>query len=139
MKQEVFEAALSKLNHFIHQCQKQQDKLDEVGGFPNLSVKELNEMITTSKNLKIRMDQFLNGELYHFIGMGNLNAVQIQTFNAAVKKLCSYRYLIEKFSLMSVVGFNPDTVRSYKCKLLMVSLQSDGEAVTVKGPSGSDN
>ena len=118
MQKQEFELAMTKLNHLISQCKSQRDKIDNVCGFENLTVVECNKIITDSKNFKIRMDQVLNAELYHMIGMGNLNAIQLQIFCKGIKELTSYRYLIECLSQMKVTTYADNQNSTYNCRNL---------------------
>ena len=128
MKKEEFDIVKSNLQKLIDQCRAEKDKIDIVGGFENLAIKEANRSIINAKNFKSKMDKVLMGELYHLIGMGNLSVTQTQTLCSMIKDLCSYRYLIECLAAMNPLTFTGKQNSKYNCNVLGIKFVAKDEA-----------
>ena len=61
------------------------------GSFSNMSIRSFNVMVNDCRGIQKRMDIFCTRDLYHIIGMANLNAAQMSRIIKATKKLLKYR------------------------------------------------
>lgn len=75
---EQYETALSKYNLNARDISK-------------MTIKDLNESILSCRTALSEMDKFVKADLYHIIGMADLNAAQTSRIIKLTKELTSYR------------------------------------------------
>ena len=83
---------LGNIEGMTKECEKILSEYHTNGGsFSNMSIRSFNVMVNSCRGIQKRMDVFCTTDLYHIIGMANLNAAQMSQIIKATKKLLEYR------------------------------------------------
>lgn len=128
MKKAEFESLIGKMDQVLMYSTDVIDKAGDTDKFENLSVKEARDVIDKAKRVQSIQDQLLTADLYHIIGMGNLNAAQLSKFNKIIGKIGATRAYIKKVAttnLQCVIPGDPKKECKYECKILGITLTSE--------------
>lgn len=111
----------NKCETIVVQCGKKSD-------FENLTIKQAKHCVDLARVLQSQQDKLLKNELYHVIGMGDLDAVQMSMFLKVIKNILKTRgmlKLISGYTVPTVGEMKKESV--YDCKVLNTKLKSTVE------------
>lgn len=113
MKQSEFARIINNLNQQIDNCEKSLAKYNQYNkNITSMPIDGVNKTISSCRQVQTNMDKFIKNDLYHIIGMGNLNAVQMSKLTKISKKLMSYRSEVKLFACMKYIGIPNYTNKS---------------------------
>ena len=96
--------------------------------FENLTIKQAKHLVDVARVLQSQQDKLLKNELYHIIGMGDLDAAQMSMFLKVIKNISKTRGMIKLISSYTVPTAGEKNKEStYECKLLNIKLKSTME------------
>lgn len=76
--------------------------------FDSLTISQLKEVLKEARELQSTTDKFLQTDLYHILGMGNLSATQTSELCKMVKDMTVYRSMLK--ALCSIAVSIPEEV-----------------------------
>lgn len=76
--------------------------------FDSLTISQLKEVLKEARELQSTTDKFLQTDLYHILGMGNLSATQTSELCKMVKDMTVYRSMLK--ALCSIALSIPEEV-----------------------------
>lgn len=82
-----FNTIIKNIKKLCNQVDVNRDNLLNNISLSNINMDEIKKYIEDSSNLQSKIDQILQNELYHIIGMGNLASNQLAIFCKYIKKL----------------------------------------------------
>lgn len=92
MKYSEYQIIVENLSKQIEQCETALSKYNlNARDISKMTIKDLNESILSCRTALSEMDKFVKADLYHIIGMANLNAAQTSRIIKLTKELTSYR------------------------------------------------
>lgn len=92
MKHSEYQIIVENLSKQIEQCETALSKYNlNARDISNMTIKDLNESILSCRTALSEMDKFVKADLYHIIGMADLNAAQTSRIIKLTKELTSYR------------------------------------------------
>jgi hypothetical protein len=92
MKHSEYQIIVENLSKQIKQCETALSKYNlNVRDISKMTIKDLNESILSCRTALSEMDKFVKADLYHIIGMADLNAAQTSRIIKLTKELTSYR------------------------------------------------
>lgn len=92
MKHSEYQIIVENLSKQIEQCETALSKYNlNVRDISKMTIKDLNESILSCRTALSEMDKFVKADLYHIIGMADLNAAQTSRIIKLTKELTSYR------------------------------------------------
>lgn len=92
MKHSEYQIIVENLSKQIEQCETALSKYNlNARDISKMTIKDLNESILSCRTVLSEMDKFVKADLYHIIGMADLNAAQISCIIKLTKELTSYR------------------------------------------------
>ena len=92
MKYSEYQIIVENLSKQIEQCETALSKYNlNARDISKMTIKDLNESILSCRTALSEMDKFVKADLYHIIGMANLNAAQSSRIIKLTKELTSYR------------------------------------------------
>ena len=92
MKHSEYQIIVENLSKQIEQCETVLSKYNlNTRDISKMTIKDLNESILSCRTAVSEMDKFVKADLYHIIGMANLNAAQTSRIIKLTKELTSYR------------------------------------------------
>ena len=93
MNKEDFSKVVSTLEDYSKRMKNVKELCYKEGKIflDDLTLKQLKQTIEESRNLISQTDQFLKSDLYHLIGMGNLNVTQLYNLSKLTKNITKYR------------------------------------------------
>lgn len=92
MKHSEYQIIVENLSKQIEQCETALSKYNlNARDISKMTIKDLNESILSCRTALSEMDKFVKADLYHIIGMADLNAAQTSRIIKLVKELTSYR------------------------------------------------
>jgi hypothetical protein len=92
MKYLEYQIIVDNLSKQIEQCKTALSKYNlNVRDISKMTIKDLNESILSCRTALSEMDKFVKADLYHIIGMADLNAAQTSRIIKLTKELTSYR------------------------------------------------
>lgn len=92
MKHSEYQIIVENLSKQIKQCGTALSKYNlNVRDISKMTIKDLNESILSCRTALSEMDKFVKADLYHIIGMADLNAAQTSRIIKLTKELTSYR------------------------------------------------
>lgn len=92
MKHSEYQIIVENLSKQIEQCETILSKYNlNARDISKMTVKDLNESILSCRAAVSEMDKFVKADLYHIIGMADLNAAQTSRIIKLTKELTSYR------------------------------------------------
>ena len=92
MKHSEYQIIVENLSKQIEQCETVLSKYNlNTRDISKMTIKDLNESILSCRTAVSEMDKFVKADLYHIIGMADLNAAQTSRIIKLTKELTSYR------------------------------------------------
>ena len=92
MKPSEYQIIVDNIAKQIEQCETVLSKYNlNARDTSKMTVKDLNESILSCRTAVSEMDKFVKDDLYHIIGMANLNAAQTSHIIKLTKELVSHR------------------------------------------------
>ena len=92
MKHSEYQIIVENLFKQIEQCETALSKYNlNARDISKMTIKDLNESILSCRTALSEMDKFVKADLYHIIGMADLNAAQTSRIIKLTKELTSYR------------------------------------------------
>lgn len=92
MKYSEYQIIVENLSKQIEQCETALSKYNlNARDISKMTIKDLNESILSCRTALSEMDKFVKADLYHIIGMADLNAAQTSRIIKLTKELTSYR------------------------------------------------
>ncbi len=92
MKHSEYQIIVENLSKQIEQCKTALSKYNlNARDISKMTIKDLNESILSCRTALSEMDKFVKADLYHIIGMADLNAAQTSRIIKLTKELTSYR------------------------------------------------
>lgn len=124
MEQLQFNKIISEIKLLTGKCEN--ICVHSTGELKSLSLEEVVNRIEEAKSVLGDMDRLIQYELYHLIGMGDLNTCQILTLVSTLKYLLMFRPYLKPLasSTISLVEIPDNKECEYMCKTLNVKLTS---------------
>lgn len=92
MKHSEYQIIVENLSQQIEQCETVLSKYNlNARDISKMTIKDLNESILSCRTAVSEMDKFVKADLYHLIGMADLNAAQTSHIIKLTKELVSHR------------------------------------------------
>lgn len=92
MKHSEYQIIVENFSKRIEQCETALSKYNlNARDISKMTIKDLNESILSCRTALSEMDKFVKADLYHIIGMADLNAAQTSRIIKLTKELTSYR------------------------------------------------
>ena len=92
MKHSEYQIIVENLSKQIEQCETALSKYNlNARDISKMTIKDLNESILSCRTALSERDKFVKADLYHIIGMADLNAAQTSRIIKLTKELTSYR------------------------------------------------
>lgn len=92
MKHSEYQIIVDNISKQIEQCETALSKYNlNARDISKMTIKDLNESILSCRTALSEMDKFVKADLYHIIGMADLNAAQTSRIIKLTKELTSYR------------------------------------------------
>lgn len=92
MKYLEYQIIVDNLSKQIEQCKTVLSKYNlNTRDISKMTIKDLNESILSCRTAVSEMDKFVKNDLYHIIGMADLNAAQTSHIIKLTKELVSHR------------------------------------------------
>lgn len=101
MKTETFNNLITRVDKFIAQLEDLQTTSDKPSD--TWTIAETNNFREKACVLQGQMDKHIQVDLYHIIGMGNLNARQLSIYMKRVKEMTSYRSMIHTYASIQAI------------------------------------
>ena len=127
MKNSEYQAIVSNISEQINNCESALAQYYSCSqDFSKMSIVNINETISSCRKAQGDMDKMVMSDLYHIIGMANLNAAQTSRIIKLTKTLLQYRSDVKFFA-------NQNTVQVPKRKESVYKLSSGLKLVNKKG------
>lgn len=99
MKNSEYQIIVENINDQIKQCEAALSEYNMcLRDYSKMTMENLNATILSCRKACQKMDKFITSDLYHIIGMGNLNAVQLSHIVKLTKTLTKHRSDIKFFA-----------------------------------------
>lgn len=127
MKNSEYQAIVSNISEQINNCESALAQYYSCSqDFSKMSIVNINETISSCRKAQGDMDKMVMSDLYHIIGMANLNAAQTSKIIKLTKTLLQYRSDVKFFA-------NQNTIAVPKRKDSKYKTSSGVELVKLKG------
>lgn len=127
MKNSEYQAIVSNISEQINNCELALAQYYSCSqDFSKMSIVNINETISSCRKAQGDMDKMVMSDLYHIIGMANLNAAQTSKIIKLTKTLLQYRSDVKFFA-------NQNTIAVPKRKDSKYKTLSGVELVKLKG------
>ena len=127
MKNSEYQAIVSNISEQINNCESALAQYYSCSqDFSKMSIMNINETISSCRKAQGDMDKMVMSDLYHIIGMANLNAAQTSKIIKLTKTLLQYRSDVKFFA-------NQNTIAVPKRKDSKYKTSSGVELVKLKG------
>ena len=104
MKLAEYQVIIEKISEQISQCESALLKYNlNLQDINKMTVEDINTTISSCRKMQQSMDKFVRDDLYHIIGMANLNAAQTSRIIKLTKELLKYRSDIKHFAGQSTI------------------------------------
>lgn len=104
MKPAEYQVIIEKISEQISQCESALSKYNlNLQDINKMTVEDINTTISSCRKMHQSMDKFVRDDLYHIIGMANLNAAQTSRIIKLTKELLKYRSDIKHFAGQSTI------------------------------------
>ena len=104
MKPAEYQVIIEKISEQISQCESALFKYNlNLQDINKMTVEDINTTILSCRKMHQSMDKFVRDDLYHIIGMANLNAAQTSRIIKLTKELLKYRSDIKHFAGQSTI------------------------------------
>ena len=128
MKHSEYQGIIENISEQISQCESALFKYNlNLQDINKMTVEDINTTISSCRKMHQSMDKFVRDDLYHIIGMANLNAAQTSRIIKLTKELLEYRSDIKYFAGQSKI---PVSIRK---KESVYKLSSGVKLVNMKG------
>ena len=128
MKHSEYQSIIENISEQISQCESALSKYNlNLQDINKMTVEDINTTISSCRKMHQSMDKFVRDDLYHIIGMANLNAAQTSRIIKLTKELLEYRSDIKYFAGQSKI---PVSIRK---KESVYKLSSGVKLVNMKG------
>lgn len=101
MKTETFNNLITRIDKFIAQLEALRVASDKPSD--TWTIAETNSFREKASVLQGQMDKHIQVDLYHIIGMGNLNARQLSIYMKRVKEMTAYRPMIHAYTSIPAI------------------------------------
>ena len=92
MKHSEYQSIIENISEQISQCESALFKYNlNLQDINKMTVEDINTTISSCREMQQSMDKFVRDDLYHIIGMANLNAAQTSRIIKLTKELLSHR------------------------------------------------
>ena len=92
MKHSEYQSIIENISEQISQCESALLKYNlNLQDINKMTVEDINTTISSCREMQQSMDKFVRDDLYHIIGMANLNAAQTSRIIKLTKELLSHR------------------------------------------------
>lgn len=99
MKNSEYQIIINNLNDQVEQCETALAGYNMcLRDYSKMTMENLNTTILACRKACQKMDKFVKNDLYHIIGMGNLNAAQLAHITKLTKTLMKHRSDIKFFA-----------------------------------------
>ena len=127
MKNSEYQAIVSNISEQINNCESALAQYYSCSqDFSKMSIVNINETISSCRKAQGDMDKMVMSDLYHIIGMANLNAAQTSKIIKLTKTLVQYKSDVKFFA-------NQNTIAVPKRKDSKYKTSSGVELVKLKG------
>lgn len=104
MKHSEYQSIIENISEQISQCESALFKYNlNLQDINKMTVEDINTTILSCRKMHQSMDKFVRDDLYHIIGMANLNAAQTSRIIKLTKELLKYRSDIKYFAGQSTI------------------------------------
>lgn len=104
MKHSEYQSIIENISEQISQCESALFKYNlNLQDINKMTVEDINTTISLCRKMHQSMDKFVRDDLYHIIGMANLNAAQTSRIIKLTKELLKYRSDIKHFAGQSTI------------------------------------
>ena len=104
MKHSEYQSIIENISEQISQCESALFKYNlNLQDINKMTVEDINTTISLCREMHQSMDKFVRDDLYHIIGMANLNAAQTSRIIKLTKELLKYRSDIKHFAGQSTI------------------------------------
>lgn len=104
MKHSEYQSIIENISEQISQCESALFKYNlNLQDINKMTVEDINTTISLCRKIHQSMDKFVRDDLYHIIGMANLNAAQTSRIIKLTKELLEYRSDIKHFAGQSTI------------------------------------
>ena len=104
MKHSEYQSIIENISEQISQCESALFKYNlNLQDINKMTVEDINTTISLCRKMHQSMDKFVRDDLYHIIGMANLNAAQTSRIIKLTKELLKYRSDIKYFAGQSTI------------------------------------
>lgn len=104
MKHSEYQSIIENISEQISQCESALSKYNlNLQDINKMTVEDINTTILSCRKMHQSMDKFVRDDLYHIIGMANLNAAQTSRIIKLTKELLKYRSDIKHFAGQSII------------------------------------
>ena len=104
MKHSEYQGIIENISEQISQCESALFKYNlNLQDINKMTVEDINTTILSCRKMHQSMDKFVRDDLYHIIGMANLNAAQTSRIIKLTKELLGYRSDIKYFAGQSKI------------------------------------
>jgi hypothetical protein len=93
--------------------------------FDHLTIGQAKNLAEQARDLQSKTDSFLQTELYHIIGMGNLSASQAATLSKLVKGITVHRSVVKVAAGIPTLPKKVSATSTYKSKTFGFSLNAE--------------
>lgn len=123
MKDKLFENVFANYEQIANDCNQFVILFTDKSMLNTIPFNELNAKLEQAKILQSKADLILTTELYHLLGMGNLNAAQTSKICKVVRSISFSRSYLKPFISYSLPTF-PTTMgkSTYNCKIAKINL-----------------
>lgn len=128
MKPAEYQVIIENISEQISRCESALLKYNlNLQDINKMTVEDINTTISSCRKMQQSMDKFVRDDLYHIIGMANLNSAQTSRIIKLTKELLEYRSDIKYFAGQSKI---PVSIRK---KESVYKLSSGVKLVNMKG------
>lgn len=104
MKPAEYQVIIENISEQISRCESALFKYNlNLQDINKMTVEDINTTILSCRKMQQSMDKFVRDDLYHIIGMANLNAAQTSRIIKLTKELLEYRSDIKYFAGQSII------------------------------------
>lgn len=128
MKNSEYQAIVSNISEQINNCESALAQYHSCSqDFSKMSIVNINETISSCRKVQGDMDKLVTSDLYHIVGMANLNAAQTSKVIKLTKTLLQYRSDIKFFANQNTITVPKRKDSKYKTSfgVELVKLKGD--------------
>lgn len=115
MKNADYLTIIKDITNQINQCESALAQYNSCShDLSKMVVKEVNTTISSCRKVQGKMDKFVSKDLYHIVGMANLNAAQTSKIMKLTKILLKYRNDIKFFASQTPIPVGERGVSTYE-------------------------